>query len=277
MRFHRFGAVCFLGMLTIAPQGKAQTALTCQGEGGRVEFSCKTWTEIQSGIQSGLDSIIVPVGGAEQSGPYIAVGKHNVRAQMLADRIAYGVGNTLVAPVISYVPEGSTSPRTSHMKFAGTLSVPPAVFEGVLKGAAESLRVQGFRKIIFLGDHGGYQSYMERVAQELNHSWRGQAFVLYLKDYYEVIPRQYADYLRSHGHASEVGMHAELSDTSLMLATDPSLVRLEKLRSASKPTASDGVYGGDPRRATAELGQIGIDMQIRTAVAAIQSFNRSHP
>ena len=44
-------------------------------------------------------TIIVPVGGTEQSGPHIALGKHNVRARVLAGRIAAALGDTLVAPV----------------------------------------------------------------------------------------------------------------------------------------------------------------------------------
>ena len=274
-----FRSACALlgvGLVSVSSAYGQDTA-HCAGTAAQVEFACLTWTEIDHGIRSGTDTVIVPVGGTEQSGPYIAVGKHNVRAQVLADEIARQEGHTLVAPVVAYVPEGSTEPRTSHMRFAGTISVPPAVFEGLLKGTAESLRVQGFRKIIFLGDHGGYQASLAHVAQDLNKRWKSQAAVLYLRDYYEVIPHQYVEALKAQGHTAEVGMHAELSDTSLMLAVDPSLVRQDALRTAPKPGAADGVYGGDPRQATAGLGRIGTDMQIRTAVAALQSFNRSHP
>ncbi|MBS1065119.1 creatininase family protein [Gluconobacter kondonii] len=258
-------------------QGLYEGGAHCTGLALQAEFACRSWTEVAQDVKAGTDTVIIPVGGTEQSGPYIAVGKHNVRAQVLADMIAVQAGHTLVAPVVAYVPEGSTSPRTSHMKFPGTISVPPAVFEGLLKGAAESFRVQGFRRIVLLGDHGGYQSFMAQVAQELNRAWKGQAAVLYVRNYYEVVPHRYADALRAQGYGAEVGLHAELSDTSLMLAVDPSLVRQEALRKALKPGVAEGVYGGDPRRASAGLGRIGTEMQIRTAVAAIQSFQRSHP
>ena len=274
-----FRPVCTMlgfGMIALS-SASAQEAAHCSGTARQVEFACQTWTEIDRAVRSGTDTVIIPIGGTEQSGPYMAVGKHNVRAQVLADEIARQVGHTLVAPVVAYVPEGSTDPRTSHMRFAGTISVPPAVFEGLLRGAAESFRVQGFQKIVLIGDHGGYQASMAHVAQELNKRWKGQAAVLDLRDYYEVIPHQYAEALKAQGHAAEVGLHAELSDTSLMLAVDPSLVRQDALRTAPKPGATDGVYGGDPRQATPGLGRIGTDMQIRTAVTALQSFNRSHP
>ena len=41
-----------------------------------------TWTELRDRIQSGTTTAIVPVGGVEQSGPDIALGKHDARARL---------------------------------------------------------------------------------------------------------------------------------------------------------------------------------------------------
>ncbi|MFT8711704.1 creatininase family protein [Komagataeibacter rhaeticus] len=236
-----------------------------------VDFAALTWTEIRDALRGGETSIIIPVGGTEQSGPYIAVGKHDVRAMILARRIARQAGHALVAPVIAYVPEGGTSPRTSHMRFPGTISVTPATFRALLADAAESFRVQGFSRVVLIGDHGGYQKDLRAVADLLNRRWRGLgAHVLYIPAYYDVVPGAYATWLRNHGHAAEVGMHADLSDTSLMLALDPALVRAQALATAPLPTPAQGVYGGDPRRADAALGQVGANMQVSAAVAAMQ-------
>ncbi|GBQ40013.1 MAG: creatininase family protein [Komagataeibacter hansenii] len=236
-----------------------------------VDFADLTWTEIRDAIRNGTTTAIIPVGGTEQSGPYIAVGKHDVRAMILARRIARQTGHTLVAPVMAYVPEGSTTPRTSHMRFPGTLSLSPSTFRAVLTDAAESLRVQGFTRVVLIGDHGGYQRDLRAVADMLNWRWqRNGAHVLYIPAYYDVIPGAYATWLRQHGHGSEVGQHADLSDTALMLALDPAMVRTQALRTAPLPTAAQGVYGGDPRRADAALGEVGADMQVNAAVAAMQ-------
>lgn len=261
----------------MAPSSQTHAADTCTGLAQHVELGCQSWTDINAQLQAGTRTIIIPIGGTEQSGPFIGVGKHNVRAIALADVIAGHVGQTLVAPVIAYVPEGSTTPRTSHMRFPGTISIPPAAFTAMLQGAAESFRVQGFRNIVFLGDHGGYQSLMTETAQTLNKRWKGTAYALAATSYYEAVPNAFADALRAKGYGADVGKHAELSDTSLMLAIDPSLVHSDALRHASKPTTADGVYGGDPRPATAALGQIGTSLQIQAGVAAIQSFKEKHP
>ncbi|KAA8387797.1 creatininase family protein [Acetobacter sp. DmW_136] len=246
----------------------AETA--CSALPSSVLFEKQTWTEIQSDIACGVTTIIIPVGGTEQSGPYIAVGKHNTRVMDIAQKIAEKSGKTLVAPVVSYVPEGGISPRTSHMKFPGTITIPADVFEKLMASAAKSFQVQGFRLIVFIGDHGGYQKSLDKVATQLNKEWFGtQAQALYVKQYYSVIPHQYAQWLSQHGYAKDVGMHADISDTSLMLAIDPTMVRLDALQKSGTPSSVQGIYGGDPRKASASLGQIGINMQITAAISAI--------
>jgi creatinine amidohydrolase/Fe(II)-dependent formamide hydrolase-like protein len=235
-----------------------------------VQFQRLTWTEIRDAVQAGKTTIIIPVGGTEQSGPYIAVGKHNVRVATLSDRIAHRLGNALVAPVIAYVPEGNTNPPSSHMRFPGTISVPTTVFEQVVQSAAESFRIHGFRTIVLLGDHGGYQAALKHAADSLNHNWAATgALAIYVGDYYSSVETGFNDVLRARGYGADIGTHADLADTSLMLAVDPSMVRLRALRSAPKPDAAQGVYGGDPRKASAELGRIGVDGQVDAAVQEI--------
>jgi len=64
--------------------------------------------------------------------------------------------------------------------------------------------------------------------------------------------------------ASEVGTHAGLADTSLMMALDPSLVRTDRL----KP--GEGA-NGDPSQASAALGQLGVDLIVAKTVEAIRA------
>jgi creatinine amidohydrolase len=213
-----------------------------------------TWTEVRDAIRAGKTTIIVPAGGVEQSGPYVALGKHDRRAAVLSERIARALGNALVAPVIAYVPEGSIAPPTEHMRFPGTISIPPDVFERTLESAAESFRAHGFRDVVFLGDHGGYQSNLRAVAERLNRRWAAT-------------PAR-AHFIAAYYRAS--GGHADRDDTSLMLATDPSMVRLRELHGAPRPGPAEGVYGDDPRAATAERGRALADAQVVAAVAAIR-------
>jgi len=244
---------------------------------GTVFLDDLTWTELRDQIQSGKTTIIIPIGGTEQNGPAMALGKHNVRAKFLSEKIALGLGNALVAPVIAYVPEGSVTPPTQHMRFPGTITVPDATFEAVLESAARSFKLHGFRDIVLLGDHGGYQSDDRAVADRLNREWAGTSVRVHaLDEYYRVTQADYVQALESKGYAEkEIGTHAGLADTSLMLAVDPSMVRTDKLQSGDELGSLDGVYG-NPRRASAALGQIGVDMIVSETVDAINKAVRRH-
>lgn len=232
-----------------------------------------TWTEVRDAINAGRTTILVPIGGTEQNGPAMALGKHNVRVRLLAGRIAQGLGNTLVAPVMAYVPEGGANPPTSHMRFAGTITVPEPVFEQVIESAARSFKAHGFRHIVLLGDHGGYQKSLRAVAARLNKQWAGTPTrVLAPDEYYQAGQRDFAQVLKQRGFRDEeIGTHAGLLDTSLLLALDPQLVRADRLQ--QPPSAAEGVYG-DPRRASAELGRIGVDLIVTRTVDALRAATR---
>lgn len=246
---------------------------------GSVFLEDMTSPELRDRIAAGATTVLVPIGGTEQNGPYMTLGKHNARAQALAAQIAMQLGNAVVAPVIAYVPEGRIHPPEAHMRFAGTISVPEPVFEGVLEAAARSFKQHGFRDVVFLGDHGGYQASEASVAARLNREWARDPHcrVHALLDYYKVTQTLYVQALKAKGFsAAEIGTHAGLADTSLSLAAAPATVRSEALAQArTKPDEREGVHG-DPRRASAQLGQIGVERVVESSVAAIRAATREH-
>jgi creatinine amidohydrolase/Fe(II)-dependent formamide hydrolase-like protein len=238
---------------------------------GPVFLDDLTWPELQERIRAGTTTIIIPVGATEQNGPHMVLGKHNVRVRALSARIAQALGNALVAPVVSYVPEGSINPPTAHMRFPGTITVPDAAFEQVIESAARSFRLHGFRDVVLLGDHGDYQKSLAKVAAKLNREWTASpARVHAILEYYRASGADYSQSLKSKGYSNEeIGTHAGLADTALALAVDPGLVRRDKLEAGGRGAPSNGV-AGDPRRATAEIGQPGLDAIVATTVDAIR-------
>ena len=232
-----------------------------------------TWPELQARIQAGSSTVLVPIGGTEQNGPHMVLGKHNVRVRLLAGLIAAKLGNAVVAPVMAYVPEGAVNPPTAHMRFTGTITMTDATFEAVLESTARSFCQHGFRDVVFLGDHGGYQKSEERAAARVNadKSTPAGCKAHALTEYYRVTQGAYIDDLKARGlRVDEIGTHAGAADTSLTLALDAALVRHDVMtRTAPRP--QDGTYG-DPRRATAELGQLGVHRIVDASVAAIRAF-----
>lgn len=230
-----------------------------------------TWTELRDLIGSKHTAIIVPVGGTEQNGPHMTLGKHNVRVKVLSEKIARTLGNTLVAPVIAYVPEGRLSPATGHMRFPGTITVPNETFQKVLEYAARSFKLHGVRDIVFLADHGSTQPDLRAVAGRLNLEWAGTPVRVHaIDEYYRAADVEFPRLLSGRGYRQdELGSHAGLADTSLMMAVDPRMVRSEGLRPGPGPQEASGV-SGNPSRASAELGQLGVEMIVTRTVDAIR-------
>ena len=240
-----------------------------------VQLEDLTWTELRDRIAAGATTALLPIGGTEQNGPHMTLGKHNVRVRLLAVRIAERLGNAVVAPVIAYVPEGAIEPPTQHMRYPGTLSIPVPVFEATLEAAARSLQRHGLRDIVLLGDHGGYRASLDRVAAKLNRDWGAAARVHALPEYYRASQDDFAAALAARGYAgSEIGPHAGLADTALMLALDPSQVRSDVSAARPRGAQADGV-AGDPRRASAELGRPAVEHIVDVTVAAIRSRMRA--
>jgi len=239
--------------------------------GGSVFIEDLTWTELRDQLAAGKTIAIVPIGGTEQNGPHMAIGKHNVRVRLLASKIAAALGTALVAPVLSYVPEGEVDRPSGHLRFPGTITVPEDTFEKTIEYAARSLQLHGFRDIVFLGDHGSTQTGEQAVARRLNRDWAAKpARAHAIPEYYRASEAGFAHLLESRGYpASEAGTHAGLADTALMMALDPGLVRADRLR------PGEGV-NGDPRRATAELGALGVDLVVNQTVAAIKQAVARH-
>jgi len=235
-----------------------------------------TWTEVRDALRAGATTIIIPAGGTEQNGPHMVLGKHNVRVKVLAGRIAASLGDALVAPVLAYVPEGAISPPTEHMRFPGTISIPDDVFKATLLAASRSLKQAGFVHIVLIGDSGNYQTMLRGVAEQLNRDWRGTpAHAHFVGEYYRITQTAYVQALGARGlSGAQIGTHAGVADTSLLMAIDPSLIRTDRFEIAAKDPSS-GV-GGDPRASTAALGQTGLDLIVAGTVAAIRESRSGH-
>ena len=231
-----------------------------------------TWTEVRDAVADSVTTVIVPTGGTEQNGPHMVMGKHNYLVRHKAGETARRLGNALVAPVMAYVPEGDIDPPTGHMRFAGTLSTPPEVFEQLLEHAARSLRQHRFVDIAFMGDSGGNQASQAAVAERLNREWADTpARVHHLSDYY---PGRGDDWLIEQGEQPEdVGSHAGMHDTSSFLFLDPSMLRLDRMEPGTGGEGN-GVTG-TPGRSTAAYGEQILEMQIAAAVAQIERLRRT--
>jgi creatinine amidohydrolase/Fe(II)-dependent formamide hydrolase-like protein/sterol desaturase/sphingolipid hydroxylase (fatty acid hydroxylase superfamily) len=237
---------------------------------GSVYLEDMTWQEVRDAIQAGSTTAIVPTGGTEQNGPHMILGKHNYIVKYTGGKIAEKLGYALVAPVVTYVPEGTILPPDGHMRFPGTLSVAEATFEAVLESTAESLKQHGFKVIALVGDSGGNQAAQQRVAEKLSSSWQGSGVrVIQVNDYYQ--NNSQLAYLANQGFsAPQIGGHAGIRDTSELM-----FVRAEGVRGRFKEDhrgADFSLVGadGDASKASPALGRILLDLKIDAAVKQIR-------
>ncbi len=231
-----------------------------------------TWVEVRDLIASGKTSVIIATAGTEQKGPHMVIGEHRFVIEFAADKIARALGNALVAPVITYVPEGSWENPRGHMTKAGTITLPNDRFMTLLEHTAKSLRAGGFKDILFIGDSGGNQGGMRDVAAKLNQEWQGTgARAHFIGDYYEKSSEDARKHIieKLGIPESEIGSHAGISDTSQMMFVNPNHVRLNK-RAPGGGSPDSGV-SGDPTKATAELGEAILRIKIDNAVAQIKA------
>jgi creatinine amidohydrolase len=227
-----------------------------------------TWMEVRDALKAGQDTVLVPTGGVEQNGPYLATGKHNVILRATAEAIARKLGNALVAPIVPFVPEGDIDPPTGHMKYPGTISVSEDTFERLLTDVCTSLQIHGFRHIILIGDSGGNQKGMKEVAARLSARWKDrQARVHFIPEYYDYPGVK--TWLEQQGvKQKDEGLHDDFAVTAQMMVVDPASVRM-KQRLAADKFRINGVELV-PAEKTIAWGKKIVDFRAETTVKAIR-------
>ena len=226
-----------------------------------------TWLEVRDAIREGKTTAIIPTGGIEQNGPYLALGKHNYILRATTERIARILGDALVAPIVPFVPEGDIDPPSGHMLYPGTISVRRETFQALLEDIARSLRVHGFLRIILIGDSGGNQDGMRAVAEKLSVEWaRDRTSIHFIPEYYD--NPLWNQWLRLRGvNEVDEGLHDDVRHSAIMMVVDPTTVRMEQ-RIAKGLFSINGVELA-PAERTIELGRELVEYQANVTANAI--------
>lgn len=226
-----------------------------------------TWMEVRDALAQGKTTAIVATGGVEQNGPYLATGKHNYILRATTQAIARRLGNALVAPIVPFVPEGDIDPPTGHMIYPGTISVRESTFDALLTDLCDSLRRHGFKDVVLLGDSGGNQAGMRRVAEALNARWTGDARAHHIAEYYDY--EEVAKWLKREGiHQVPEGLHDDFAITAQLMTVDPGLVRMKERGAAGKFSINGIELAPAPK--TIEWGKRVIDFRADATVRAIE-------
>ena len=227
-----------------------------------------TWLEVRDAIAAGKTTAIISTGGIEQNGPYVATGKHNYILQTACEWIARDLGDALCAPILKLVPEGNIDEPSGHMRYSGTISLREETFQAVLDDIASSLRVHGFKHIIFIGDSGGNQRGMSAVAKRLNERWT-DAHAHFIPEFYDYDGMvEYMEKELGIVEGDSDGFHDYYWITALQMVTDPSTVRFDQR--VAKGLATINGLSIAPKEKTIDVGRSLMRWRVDQTVKAIK-------
>ena len=222
-----------------------------------------TWMEVRDEMAAGKTTAIIAGGSTEQNGPYVPTGKHIYVLRATAESIARTLGNALVAPLIPFEPGGtSTTP--------GTLQVRPETYEALVEDEAESLKANGFRHVVLIGDSGGNQRGLANVATKLAAAWAGSTTTIHF------IPEYYASWEAADAawgslgipKTMDEGIHDDYSVNAIIATVDPNKIRFEERKGAGK--ASINGQSLLPLETTVANGKKLVEIRTKLAVDAIR-------
>ena len=224
-----------------------------------------TWMEVRDAVSAGKTTIIIGTGGIEQNGPYVVGGKHDYVLQATLPAIAAKLGSALIAPIVKFVPEAD------HMPYAGTISLEEATFEALLADICRSYKAHGFEDIILVGDSGGNQTGMRKVASALNEEWKetgASTRVHYLHEYYDQ-DLWSDDYLKQLGVLQKgEGIHDNIHYEAILATIDPKLIRMDQRRKVER-FELNGIQEW-PIENTIELGKKLVEYRATITVGAFR-------
>ncbi len=229
----------------------------------RVEIETMTHAEIYDAIhKNGKTTVLIYNGGTEQRGPHAVLGGHTFMARRTAEAIAGRLGNALVAPVLPFSPAGS------HLneKWPGSVDVSPDLYSKINEAVVHSMATNGFKNIILMGDHGGGQEDLAKLAHVLDARYKPKGVRVYFcSSVYKEARDDFNAWLKQHN--LPVGTHASIPDTSeLMYLGGDEYVRKDRIVLGN---ANNGIVG-DPRPSSKELGKRVFDMKVDYGVAEIR-------
>jgi mycofactocin precursor peptide peptidase len=231
-----------------------------------------TWREVD-GIarrrpdeQAPAPIVLVPVGSTEQHGPHLPLATDTIIAEELAGRAVHHTDGLMIGPTISVSASGE------HAGFPGTLSIGSQVMTSVIVELVRS--ADWAAGVVLVNGHGGNHDAIAEAMSTVNGE--GHRALAWWPKW----PRR-----RDGGPAD---LHAGRIETSMMLAIDPGLVRLElaaaganasidELRTKGvRAISSTGVLG-DPDGASGREGERFITAFVEDLVHQIERWRPLDP
>ncbi len=236
------------------------------------------WPDVRAAVTAGFTTAVVAVGSTEQHGPHLPTMTDTRIGDAMAHRVALKMGDALQARTI---PVGISD---HHLAFGATVSLKPETLMLIVRDYVDSLVRDGFRRVVFLPSHGGNFEPVARAIEDARRAHPGMDITGYtdLLAFMGFLSRASAEFGISE---EESGGHAGESETSFMMALEPDLVTRDRLAPGylgptgereirivlekGMPALTQNGVMGDPRKASAEKGEVYLEKLADFLVAAI--------
>lgn len=220
-----------------------------------MNWSERSWAELAEDIPAARDAAILPVGATEQHGPHMGCGMDAVLADVLCKAVAEKTGVPML-PTLAYGCSLGHSRR-----WPGTLAVQPITLIQFVKDIGDWAYHSGVRRLFMVNTHVTNAAPL-RCALEMLRAEHDDLMVA-LFNSATISPR-----VRQIHFADGDDWHANDAETSLMLATAPSMVRTDRLGEADDPDRTDGLVFSHPVNRTSLNGVTGAPSQASAAKGA---------
>jgi creatinine amidohydrolase/Fe(II)-dependent formamide hydrolase-like protein len=172
--------------------------------------------------------LCLPIGAIEQHGAHLPLNTDVIVAEELTRRIVARLGDELD---LWQLPTVSISLSREHDWAPGTLSLTIQSFVALLRDLARDIaRALPARNLAIVNGHGGNRGVLDNLIHELRGDFALNACVIHP-----------FDLSKAKTHATSPDVHGGKSETSVMLALAPHLVRREKIAPAGAPPDQDAI------------------------------------
>jgi len=190
-----------------------------------------TMLEVRDRIKAGSTTALILTGGIEENGPYLTTGKHNNVLKATGESIARALGKTLVAPIVTLEPGNPMRPNISP----GTVFLSRETYKAVLSDMCNSLKSQGFKDVVMIGDSGGNLTPMKEAAEALNTAWVGSgARVHFIPEYYNYADVEEFEKTELGIHEQMEGLHDDYYISAIIATVDTDAIRMPERVKAGK-------------------------------------------
>jgi creatinine amidohydrolase len=226
------------------------------------------YLEVRDAMKAGKTTALVMAGSTEQNGPYMSGGKHQYAMKLVGEAIARKLGNALIAPLI---PLEVGNPENKFLEW-GSIYLTAESFQGIVRDMANSLKSQGFKNVVLLGDSGGNTAGLRAVAADLGPKWGDTARIVHVPEYYNWTNqggvRDFVINTLGIPEKQSEGVHDEYGLSAVMMAADPKIIRFDERVPAKKATINS--ISLEPKAKTIENGKKIVEFRADVAVAAIK-------